>query len=125
MQLWNLLLPTEVPRADDITVEWLAQESIDLAGGDILNVVKLAASQAVVRTGEERKILQSDIRNAVIQVKLGKEKVGTGFTYDNQSTTTVVEEKIVPLEELPSDVREKYEQVLEQDNVSDAIAVGT
>ncbi len=125
MQLWNLLLPTEVPRADDITVEWLAQESIGLAGGDILNVVKLAASQAVVRTGEERRILQSDIRNAVTQVQLGKEKVGTGFSYHNQSTTTVVKEEIVSPEELPSDVREKYEQVLEQDNVSDSIAVGT
>ncbi len=124
MQLWNLLLPTEVPRADDITVEWLAQESIGLAGGDILNVVKLAASQAVVRTGEERRILQSDIQNAVTQVKLGKEKVGTGFSYHNQSTTTVVKEEIVSPEELPSDVREKYEQVLEQDNVSHAIAVG-
>ncbi|GAB1540026.1 hypothetical protein NUACC21_26950 [Scytonema sp. NUACC21] len=124
LQLWKLLLPIEVPCANDVTVEWLAQESTGLAGGDILNVVKLAASQAVVRTGEERRILQSDIRNAITQVKLGKEKVGTGFSYHNQPTTTAVKEEIVSPEELPSQVREKYEQVLQQDNVSDAIAVG-
>lgn len=111
IQMWNLLLPTEVPRGDDITFEWLAQESRGLAGGDILNVVKLAASQAVIRIGEERRILQLDIRNAVTQVNLGKEKVGTDH---NQPTTTVVKEEIVSPEELSPQAREKYEQVLQQ-----------
>ncbi len=125
LQLWNLLLPAEVPRADDVTVKWLAQESLGLAGGDILNIVKLAASQAVARNGKDQQILQSDIRQAVTQVKLGKEKVGAGFPYDKQFTPTLIKEEIVSPKELPSQVYDEYKQILKQDHVSDVVAAGT
>lgn len=68
MKLWKYLLPDEVPRSDDITVEWLANNSEGFSGGDILNIVKLSASQAVARTNNRCEVTQSDILNAITQV---------------------------------------------------------
>ncbi|MEH2359573.1 ATP-binding protein [Nostoc sp.] len=108
VKLWEYLLPEEVPRTEDTTSEWLAQESQGLAGGDILNVVKLAASQAVTRKGNERLVMQSDIKNAIAQVKNAKEKIGSTVT-EQQPTITV---KTLKPEELPSDLRERVQQVV-------------
>lgn len=88
VQLWKYLLPEEVPRTEDTISEWLVQESLGLAGGDILNVVKLAASQAVSRKGNDRLVMQSDIKNAIAQVKNAKEKIGSTVA-EQQPTTTV------------------------------------
>lgn len=118
LKLWTLLLPIEVPRANDVTFKWLAKESISLTGGDILNVVKLAASQAVVRFAEEQIILRSDIQNAINQVRIGKEKVGTEFSYYNQFTRNVVKEEIITSDELPLEVRNKYEEGVLNNKIS-------
>ncbi|MBD2208193.1 ATP-binding protein [Calothrix sp. FACHB-1219] len=105
VKLWQYLLPDEVPRSEDTTSEWLAQESQGLAGGDILNVVKLAASQAVTRKGNERLVMQSDIKNAIAQVKNAKEKIGsTGI--QQQPTTTI---KTCEFDELPSDIQQRVQ----------------
>jgi SpoVK/Ycf46/Vps4 family AAA+-type ATPase len=107
VQLWQFLLPDEVPCKSDVTVEWLAQESEGLAGGDILNVVKLAASQAVSRTGENQKVMQSDIQEAIAQVRSGKEKVGA-------SNHTIVKEEIVTPDKLPPQVQAEYNKAVSQ-----------
>ena len=107
VKLWEYLLPQEVPRAEDTTSEWLAQESQGLAGGDILNVVKLAASQAVTRKGNECLVMQSDIKNAIAQVKNAKEKIGSTVA-EQQPTTTV---KTVKLDELTPELQERAQQI--------------
>ena len=110
VKLWEYLLPQEVPRAEDTTSEWLAQESQGLAGGDILNVVKLAASQAVTRKGNERLVMQSDIKNAIAQVKNAKEKIGS--TVAEQQPTTTIKTLNPDADKIPSDVRERYKEVV-------------
>ncbi|MEM8779369.1 MAG: ATP-binding protein [Cyanobacteria bacterium P01_G01_bin.49] len=106
-KLWEYLLPVEVPRANDVTPEWLAQQSTGLAGGDILNVVRLATSSAVSRIDGDRFVIQSDIEEAMIQVRSGKEKIG--------SSTPIIKERIIPTEKLPSDVKDDYQKVVSQD----------
>jgi len=109
IKLWAYLLPNEVPRAEDVTTEWLVSQSEGLSGGDILNIVKLSASQAVSRTEDKCKIFQSDILDSIAQVRSGKEKVGRPLSGERKTT---VSEKIVPTEELPSDVRKEYDKVV-------------
>lgn len=112
-RLWNYLLPVEVPIASDINSAWLALESEGLAGGDILNVVKLSASEAVARTGNERLVRQSDILEAIAQVRSSKEKVGSD-SLGNGSRTKVVKEEVVTPEQLPLQVRSDYEEAVSQ-----------
>jgi SpoVK/Ycf46/Vps4 family AAA+-type ATPase len=105
VKLWQFLLPTELPRSEELTSDWLAEQSLGLAGGDIVNVIKLAASQAVSREGSARQILATDVESAIAQVRQGKEKVGHLLDGDRLST---VQETVVPPEELPKDVQEEY-----------------
>lgn len=108
VKLWDYLLPVEIPGANDLSRDWLAEKSEGLAGGDILNVVKLAASQAVARPGEECRVLQSDIWDAIVQVRTGKEKIGSSGARNKQ--VSVTEQEISP-DELPLDVRDRYDRV--------------
>lgn len=109
IRLWNYLLPAEVPRTNEVSPEWLAAQSEGLAGGDILNIVKLAASQAVARNGENCKVFQSDVLDAITQVRSGREKIGSLVASDKQLS---VSEKIVQPDELPPDARERYEHAV-------------
>ena len=108
MKLWDYLLPTEVPRARDITSKWLTDQSEGLAGGDILSVVKLAASRAVARTGEHQRLSKADILDAIAQVRNSKERVGA-FTNGHHKIS--VKEQDVSLDEIPPDAREQYESL--------------
>lgn len=112
VKLWQYLLPEEVPRANDITSEWLAQESLGLAGGDILNVVKLAASQAVTRNGNEGLVMQSDIRSAIAQIKNAKDKIASTVTERQAIATTVVTERVLTADELPPDLQEPFQKAV-------------
>ena len=108
-RLWDYLLPSEVPRSLDITEEWLAVQSEGLAGGDILNVVKLAASQAVARFGEQCQVFQDDFLAAIAQVRRGKEKVGNASV---QKTPPVIKETVLSPNELSPELRDRYEESL-------------
>lgn len=110
-RLWNYLLPTEVPRSPDITEEWLAAQSEGLAGGDILNVVKLAASQAVVRAGEKCQVFRDDFLASIAQVRRGKEKVGNVSV---QKSPPVIKETVLSPNELSPELRDRYEESLSQ-----------
>ncbi len=109
-QLWGYLLPDETPRTDDITRQWLAQESAGLSGGDILNVVKLAASQAVVRQVEDRRITHADIREAIFQVRNAKMKVGADGEGNGGAGARPMRfsQEIVSPEQLPAEFREEF-----------------
>jgi SpoVK/Ycf46/Vps4 family AAA+-type ATPase len=116
IRLWETLLPFEVPRVAEVTPVWLAAESVGLAGGDILNVVKLAASQAVSRAGEDCKVSQSDIQEAISQVRAGKEKVG-GSSEGRSAIPTKpisVKETILTPDELSPEIRQRYDNAVDQ-----------
>lgn len=108
-RLWQYLLPEKVPRKSNVTVEWLASQSAGLAGGDILNVVKISASQAVARKNTERKVSQADIQEALVQVRTSKQKVG--HSEGENRIIEQKEERISP-EQLPPDAKEKYDEVV-------------
>ncbi|WP_414544385.1 ATP-binding protein [Nostoc sp. CCY0012] len=113
LRLWQYLLPDEVPRADDVTFDWLTSQSIGLAGGDILNVVKLAASKAVARTADECRVSQQDVLEAISQVRSGKEQVGS--TLSRQKSVSVKETTLTP-DELPNEIRERYDAAVAQED---------
>lgn len=76
VRLWKLHLPAKLPRDPDVTPEALASRSLGLSGGDVLNVVILAASTAVER-GSGRVSL-ADAEQSIEQVRRAKQEVGTG-----------------------------------------------
>lgn len=114
LRLWQILLPTEVPRADNVTAEWLANQSNGLAGGDILNVVKLAASQAVARPDLTCRVCREDVESAITQIRAGKDRVGTSSPGKDsgEGVVTSVKETIVSPDELSPEIRERYDQAL-------------
>jgi len=108
IQLWNYLLPEEVPRNECIKVAWLAEQSEGLSGGDILNVVKLSAGKAVSRPPVDCKLIQRDIIEAISQVRNAKAKVSTQFVNRKE---TVKEETVDPSKLSPEE-KEQYDQVI-------------
>ena len=101
-KLWSYLIPNEVPKAKDIAPQWLAQESKGLSGGDILNVVKLSASRAVSRDGEERRVFRNDIKESIMSVKEGKAYVGNNIHNSIENKT-----EIMDASDLPSELKER------------------
>lgn len=105
-RLWQYLLPDEVPCEEDVTFDWLTSESIGLAGGDILNVVKLAASKAVARASDKCKVSQQDVLEAISQVRGGKEQVGSALS---SSKKVSVKETTLTRDELTPEIKERYD----------------
>ncbi|BAZ24929.1 AAA ATPase central domain-containing protein [Kalymmatonema gypsitolerans NIES-4073] len=110
-QLWQYLLPNEIPRTDDVTLDWLTSQSIGLAGGDILNVVKLAASKAVARTVDKCKVSQQDLLEAIYQVRNGKEQIGSTLS---KNKIIAVKETTLTRDELNPDIKERYDAAVAQ-----------
>lgn len=106
VKLWQYLLPREVPVGEGVDAAWLARESAGLAGGDILNAVIEAASAAVERLGDARRVRRADLAAAISGVRVAKKKIGSPVP-DEESTVTVQDKS-----ELPPDVRERYEQAV-------------
>jgi len=105
IRLWQTLLPAEVPRKAEVTAEWLAKLSIGLAGGDILNVVKLAASRAVSRPPETCIVCREDIQSAVAQVRAGKERVGISSRINSPPA---IKETVVSPDDLSPEIQARY-----------------
>ncbi|WP_084502939.1 ATP-binding protein [Desulfatirhabdium butyrativorans] len=109
-RLWAYLLPDETPRAADVDTQWLARESEGLSGGDILNVIKLAASMAVTRNGDDRQIEQRDILQAISQVRNAQQKIGSK-TSDMDYTgarPVQIRQEVIAAEQLPPDIQQAY-----------------
>ena len=109
--LWNHLMPAELPRNHDVTPETLAEKSEGLSGGDILNAVKLAASNAVARTGENCKVFLADIYNAIEQIRNSKRQVGSSISENRDESSF---RRLVTPEELPPDIRKSYDQFVDK-----------
>lgn len=108
-KLWQYLLPKKVQRENEVTVNWLAEQSEGLAGGDILNIVKISASQAIARKGNERKVTQTDIQEALAQVRTSKQKVGHN---DGENRIIEQKEERISPEQLPPDAKEEFDKVV-------------
>jgi SpoVK/Ycf46/Vps4 family AAA+-type ATPase len=108
-KLWTYLLPEEVPRNEFIEVTWLAEQSEGLSGGDILNVVKLSAGKAVARPPVDCRLIQSDVIEAISQIRNAKEKISSQFVNSKQT----VREEIIDPSKLTTEERDQYNQVIE------------
>ncbi len=105
VRLWNVHTPKELPIHPDVTGEFVASLTEGFSGGDILNLVVMAAQKAVRRSGDAKRILPSDIEIVTNNIRNGKEKVGA---QESQGSPKVTE---VPLEEAPPDVQEKVQKI--------------
>ena len=81
-QLWQTIVPKEVPLADDIDFAFLARQ-FDLAGGDIKTVALDAAFNAA---GEDRPIAMADLIAAVARqmVKQGRPPSASDFKHHHR-----------------------------------------
>ncbi|MBO9309072.1 MAG: ATP-binding protein [Chloroflexi bacterium] len=74
VRLWRYHLPHKLPRSAEATPEALAALSAGLSGGDILNCVLLAASEAAMRGAEQ--VTLADFAAAIEQVRRAKAEIG-------------------------------------------------
>ena len=70
VELWQRLLPATIPGASSIDRQELAARSGGLSGGDMLEIIKRAASRAVQRTGPERRVTLADLLHEIDSVSL-------------------------------------------------------
>lgn len=75
-RLWDRLVPVEMPGRDELDTLELVRSSDGLSGGDIKNVVILAATRAVQRKGDSRRITTDDLSQALESVIKAKRDVG-------------------------------------------------
>jgi ATP-dependent 26S proteasome regulatory subunit len=73
--LWRQLLPTKLPREDDIDPKWLAAQTNGLSGGDLMGVVIRAACRAVQRAGEKQRVTRDDLRQEIAAVALARGEI--------------------------------------------------
>lgn len=78
-RLWQYHLPVKLPRHREVTPQALASRSVGLSGGEVLNVVILAASTAVERGSPE--VTLADFDQALDQVRRSKQDVGTALGF--------------------------------------------
>jgi SpoVK/Ycf46/Vps4 family AAA+-type ATPase len=76
LRLWRHMLPAELPQADDVDIAVLARESEGLAGGDLVNVVIVAATTAVSRAAEDRAVRLEDLRSEIRSTLRARAEVG-------------------------------------------------
>jgi SpoVK/Ycf46/Vps4 family AAA+-type ATPase len=109
-RLWaRYLLPT-LPREADVTVEALAALGEGLSGGELLNALIGAASQAVRRPAESKRLSLDDLRRHIERVARARAEIGD-YDYGDRAPAlpVTVEERIISVEELPPKVRSDLE----------------
>ncbi|MCL2925675.1 MAG: ATP-binding protein [Trichodesmium sp. MAG_R04] len=111
IKLWKYLLPKEIPTTEDINLEWLANESEDLAGGDILNVIISAASRAVMREGKAQKVSLFDLAEEIKFVGEAKTKIGSPH-YENNRQKVKAKETIIERGDLEPELRDRYDEAI-------------
>jgi SpoVK/Ycf46/Vps4 family AAA+-type ATPase len=115
-QICTRMLVERLPRADEVTAQSFAALSEGLSGGDLRTVTLNAASRAVSREGEARKVTLEDLQGCIEQVRLGKQEVAQQAK--SERPMEVREEEVTP-ESLPADVRERYDTEVTHHEVND------
>jgi SpoVK/Ycf46/Vps4 family AAA+-type ATPase len=110
LRLWSRYLLPTLPREPDVTPEALAVLGDGLSGGELLNALLAAASQAVRRSDASRQLMLEDMRQHVARVARARAEIGD-YDYGDraQEAAVTVEERIVPVDELPPQVRRDLE----------------
>lgn len=105
-RLWNLhLLPT-IPGACILDPLYLAEQSDGLAGGDILNVVILAASNAVVRPEDQQTVTLKDVSDALSITRKARDESGQEPVRASRTATTAE----VPIINAPADIQQAVQE---------------
>jgi SpoVK/Ycf46/Vps4 family AAA+-type ATPase len=100
VRLWRGLFPEQMPRAADVDFASLADHSAGLAGGDLLNVVLLAAGRAVERSEDRCKVERADLVEELEEVRKVKARNrGTRPAAPVQVTETILTREELPDEE--------------------------
>lgn len=102
-RLWARLLPEQLPLADDVERSQLVERSVGLAGGDLTNVVVLAAGLAATRTEAKQMVTMADLVEQLDSVRQAKEAVGKR----NQASQVTAEH--VPWSDLLTETKAKQE----------------
>lgn len=115
VRLWQIHIPEEMPVSLD-SEDWneLADNSDGLSGGEILNAVVSAASTAVQRKGNRRRVELQDLLTAIDTVKKAKDQVG------NKEGKTYLQSEKVPIEDAPDDVQDRFRQMRNDSEALDA-----
>lgn len=74
--LWASLIPTEIPRAEQLDTAVLAASSAGFSGGDIVNVIKAGAARAVSRSQVERVLRTDDLLGEIHAARQARGEVG-------------------------------------------------
>jgi SpoVK/Ycf46/Vps4 family AAA+-type ATPase len=119
IKLWEYLLPKEIPTTEDISLELLGNESEDLTGGDILNVVISAASRAVMREAKAQKVSLFDLAEEIKFVREAKTKIGSPH-YKNNPQKTKVKETIINPGDLSPELRDRYDEAISKIDESES-----
>ncbi|MEP7285851.1 MAG: ATP-binding protein [Chloroflexota bacterium] len=90
-RLWRYHLPDLLPLQPNVTPQTLAQQSLGLSGGEVLNAVILAAASAVEQ-GEESVGL-AHFAEALAQIRRSKQEVGVALSW----SSTAPETSVLPL----------------------------
>lgn len=105
-RLWELhLLPT-IPGAQMLDPLDLAEQSEGLAGGDILNVVILAASNAVARSEDQHIVTLKDVTDALSITRKAREESGQEPAHTTRTVTTTT----VPITQAPPEVQQAAQE---------------
>lgn len=74
--LWRLMLMPSMPGAAALDFAGLTKMSVGFSGGDIKNAVVTAAAMAADRSGDEKRLRQSDILEAMEALSRAKTEIG-------------------------------------------------
>lgn len=102
VRLWRHHMPSKMPVEDAVEPVSLAEKSNGLSGGDILNAVILAASDAVQRTGSSRVVNVEDFDRAISSIRKAKSEVGGQNAVSTES---------IPIEDAPESVQEALREI--------------
>jgi SpoVK/Ycf46/Vps4 family AAA+-type ATPase len=102
VRLWRRYLPETLPQSADVAAEHLAELSAGLSPADIAAAVRRAAVRAARRSGPERRVCLTDLRDVIDQIRLAGREVGSP---PDGVALRVVDERVVAEEQVPPALR--------------------
>ena len=108
--IFKQMLVANLPLGPTVTPQYLAQITEGLSGGDLRTVVINAAAKAVSRTGVDQVVKQVDFSTVIDEIFKAKQEI-IGTTHEKK-----VSEETVSVSQLPSDVKNCYDHVINEPN---------
>jgi ATP-dependent 26S proteasome regulatory subunit len=73
--LWRRLLPAQLPRASDVDVQWLTEQTEGLTGADMLGLLIRSACRAVQRPEPLKCLSRQDVESEIAAVRRARGEV--------------------------------------------------